>query len=265
MTRLDVYQGDRVTTLLPKATVTKPLYFVERDWECSRWAGGVRDMGFTKEGEARHAVPMVFRLGDIEYHDGHFTYLGREWQLFTFNLLSLSYYGKTYPVLSDVEYDWLANRWASVYGGKTAFTNRQGPERNRNWVTRKEGEMNKDAEKGIGLYSMVCGGASITGMVVTNANRNRMLKVDAFDGTNPPPDINTINFKTDPRIFYATIISDFRISGGYKTYRFAQLENPISHEVKDVPIPIIVSRPAYYPMNDLRAVAGSVKPNPYWP
>lgn len=265
MTRFEVYEGDRVTTLLPKATATKLLCFVERDWECSRWGGRVRDMGFTTDGEERHAVPMVFRLGDIEYNDGHYTYLGKDWQLFTFNLLSLSYYGKTWNMLSDVEYDWLAKRWASVYGGKTAFTNRQGPEKNRNWVTRERGEMNEDAKQGIGLYSMVCGGASISGTVITNSKGSRMLKVDAFDGTKPPPDISTINFRTDPRIFFATIISDHRVSGGYKTFRFAQLANSFTGEVKDVPVPIVVSKPSYYPMEDLRVVTNGVKPNPYWP
>ena len=261
MTQLDIYQGDEVTTLIPQTTTTKPLYFVERDWECSRWASGVRDMGFTNEGERRHAVPCVFRLGDIEYIDGHYTYLNKEWQFFTFDLMCLSYYGKPHGALSDVEYKWIANRWANVYHGTTAFTNRQGTNTNRDYVN----DRNQDAEKGIGIYTLVCGGASLSGLVVTNSKRKQMLKVDAFDGTKPPPDVMTINVNTDPRIFFATIISDTRINSGYRTYRFSQLQNPTSGRVYDLPIPIIVSKPSYYPMDDLRIVVDGIKPSPYWP
>jgi len=247
----------------PKAAtpIVSPLYFTLRDWECSRWAGGVRDMGFTNTGEARHAVPCVFRLGDINYIDGHYTYLNREWQFFTFDLMCLMYYGKVHGALSDVEHQWIANRWANVYHGTTAFTNRQGTNTNRDYVN----DRNREADKGIGIYTLVCGGASLSGMQVTNDKEKRMLRVDTFDGTKPPPDISTIDIRKDPRIFYATIISDKRINGGYSTYRFSQLENPVTKKVYDLPIPIIASKPVFYPMADLRYVADGIKPSAYWP
>jgi hypothetical protein len=210
-----------------------------------------------------HSMPCVFRLGNLEYTDGHYTYLSEEWQFFTFNLLSLSYYGKTYDKLTRAEYRWLAARWANVYDSGTAFTNNQGSDKNRDYVN----NTNEDADKDIGLYSIVSGGASLEGMgVFTNKAGSRMLRVDTFDGTKPPPDISTINWRTDPRIFFATIISDKRVSGGgYSVYRFSQLENPLTHVVHDLPIPIIASKDVYYPMSDLRYVADGVKPSPYWP
>ncbi len=262
---IDIHQGEHVTTLLPKAAVTKPLYYVLRDWECSRWAGKVRDLGFTTDGQPRHAVPMVFRLGDINYIDGHYTYLDEDWQFFTFDLLCLSYYGKTHQALADVEYNWIAERWRGLYASKTAFTNRQGADKNRNWVTRKQSDMNKDVDKGIGLYTLVCGGASLTGTPVLNSKGSMMLRVDAFDGTKPPPNIRTINIRTDPRIFKATIITDKKVPGGYIVRKFTYLENPVTGEVRDCLVPIIASEPVYYPMPDLRIVTSGVKPNPYYP
>lgn len=260
--RFDVYQGDGVTTLRPRTATTRPLYYVLRDWECSRWAGGVRDMGFTKEGEIRHAVPCVFRLGDLEYIDGHYTYLNKEWQFFTFDLMCLMYYGKVHGALSDLEYNWIANRWANVYHGTTAFTNRQGTNTNRDYVN----DRNMDASKGIGIYTLVCGGASLESLgVFTNKTGGRMVQVNTFDGTKPPPDVTKLDIRTDPRIFYATIISDKRINSGYRTYRFSQLQNPTSGRVYDLPIPIVTSKPSFYPMADLRYVADGIKPSPYHP
>lgn len=248
-----------------------PIYtykFVKWDWLSSEYAPGIRDLGFTKSGEPRDSLPCVFRMGEFDNpNNGHYVFLNKEWQFFTFDLLSMSYYNKTHEYLTSVEYDWLANRWAGLYHGGLAFTNNQGTDTNRNYITRKEDDMNLDAEKGIGLYTLICGGASITtiGDVQTNIKGKRVIRVNSFDGTKPPPKSGSINIYSDPRIFFACSITGTKVENGYKVRPFNFLQNPQSGEIKPVPIPIISNKPIYYLYDNLFSYPGIKRDNYLYP
>lgn len=172
-----------------------------------------------------------------------------------FDLSCRIVYGRTHEALTAEEYDWLANRFTGVFGDRTAFCNMKGFDVKANFIT---GERLNDELPAI--YTLVCGGASLSGTVVTNSKGRQMLKVRHFDGTQPPPSAETIDPYTDPRVFFATTITDAKIDGGYKVNRFPQYQG------RDVPVPLIASRDIYYPMSDLRiGGSGPEKPSPYFP
>src|SRR5262249_54747140 len=108
------------------------------------------------------------------------------------------------------------------------------------------------------IYTLVCGGASLSGTTLTNSKGVQMLKVDHFDGTQSPPPVVTIDPYTDPRVFFATTVTSVKIDNGYKVNRFPQYDG------KDVPVPLIASKDIYYPINDLM-LDGTIKLSPYFP
>lgn len=221
------------------------LYFVLRDWERSDFTGEI----------LRPNSPCVFRCGEIDNNlYGHYTRLPQEWQFFMFDLASFVVYnGRYHQELTQAEYDWLAGRFTSVFANTTAFTNNNGFDVNANFITGERLDSGLPA-----IYTLVCGGASLSGTIATNSKGVQMLKMDHFDGTQPPPPVVTIDPYTDPRVFFATTITDIKIDSGYKVNRFPQYDG------KDVPVPLIASKDIYYPMNDL-IVNGTEKPRPYFP
>jgi hypothetical protein len=257
-----VHEGDK--TLLKIATVeSAPLsllpivklstsraplraYRVMWDWEIDEFEGDVRGIA---------PAPCVFRCGERNNNlNGHYTMLNKEWQFFWFDLCCHVVFDCYHQELSKKEYDWLAGRWTGIGGNTTAFTNEKGLDTLRNYVTGER--MNKDEAA---IYTLVCGGATITGAPVKNDNGKWMLKVDHFDGEKPPPPVKTIDPYTDPRVFFANIISNKKAKGGFKVFSFPQLKR------MDVPIPLIASRDIYYPMDNLIEIETVHKTGPYFP
>lgn len=229
-------------------------HFTLRDWERDDFTGEIM----------RPNLPCVFRCGEIENTlNGHYTPLNEEWQFFMLNLLSLSFYMATWNNLTIPEYDWLADRYKGLYADNTAFTNKHGTTTHRNYVTRKADDMNKDAED-MKIYTLICGGASLRGSLAVNSKGEKIIKVDCFDGNQPPPNINTINIHTDERIFFATTITNTPSGEGYKVNKFPYLKDATGY-VYDCPIPLIASMPIYYPIKDLSFYTGAVKKRPYYP
>jgi len=248
-----------------------PAYRVMWDWEID---------GFEKIG--RPNLPAVFRCGEIsDNSNGHYTPLTREWQFFWFDLCCKIFYGRYHQDLTKMEYDWLANKWTSVGGDGTAFTNNHGLDTFRNYPL---GERTKDDDPAI--YTLVCGGASLAGTPVQFTKGKKkmwMLKVEHFDGTKSPPPVETIDPYTDPRVFFATNITNARVrdSGyivknfkegtctpdpkgqvfpeGYKVNPFPQFDG------MDVPVPLIASWDIYYPMKNLVSIGTEKKAIPYFP
>jgi hypothetical protein len=185
----------------------------------------------------------------------HYTKLNKV-AFFLFDLsCKVVFNGRRHQELLPSEYIWLADRFTSVFADTTAFANNHGFDVCANFIT----EENLDAELPA-LYTLVCGGASLAGTMAVNSKGMKMLKVDHFDGTQPPPDVRTIDPYTDPRVFFATIITDNQVPGGYRVRRFPQYDG------KDVPVPLIASRDIYYPMDDLAVLEPIFqKPSPYYP
>lgn len=253
----------------------KPEYRVKWDWEIP---------GFDIE---RPQMPGVFRCGDLDNPlNGHYTRLTREWQFFWFDLCCKVYYGRYHQDLTKAEYRWLANRWTSVGATTTAFTNLHGLDKFRNYVLDENREM-EDPK----IYTLVCGGASLAGTPVLFQKGNKrswMLKVEYFDGTKPPPPVQTIDPGTDPRVFFATTIRKKRIKREYEIVVFNEELNPPGREpakfsggfsvnpfpqfkkngvAQDCPIPLIASKEIYFPLSQLAAIdpAEGQKPSPYFP
>jgi len=49
-----------------------------------------------------------------------------------------------------------------------------------------------------------------------NSRGVKMFKVDHFDGRMPAPLVDTIDPYTDPRVFFATTITDTKVESGYR-------------------------------------------------
>lgn len=244
-----------IAVTFPDATVWQALlepeqarqyYFVKRDWERSDFSGEI----------TRPNLPCVFRCGEILNSTyGHYTELSKEWQFCIMDMAALIVYGRYHFDLTDAEYDWLAGKVSSVFSSAVAFCNNDnGLDVRRNYL------------QGINLtaglpriYTLVCGGASLSGEVVVNSKGIRMLKVDYFDASKPPPDVRTIDPYTDPRVFFATTITGIKVGTGYKVFRFPQYDG------KDVPVPLIASQPIYYPVSDTTPYQATVKRTPYYP
>jgi hypothetical protein len=251
-TGMDIVMNDgQVVTLKPKVILPPTglgYYFVLRDWERADFKGTI----------TRPDLPMVFRCGELDNPQNHyFSALTSAWQFFSFNLFSLVFYGMTWEKLADVEYNWLAQKWASTFADATAFANNHGVDIYRNFITRKAIDQNKDKDLPA-IATIICGGASLQGEVVLDSKGKKMLKVRHFDANQLPPSIDTINIETDPRIFFATTVTGSE-PPDVGCNRFPQLRP------KDTPIPLIAMSDIYYPINDLRFVVGNTKPKPYWP
>ena len=220
------------------------LYRVKWDWELDDFGGEI----------FRPNLPCVFRCGEINNHtNGHYTPLNKEWQFFWFDLCCKVFYERYHQNLTKKEYAWLAKRWTSVGGSKTAFMNQKGLNTKRNYVLGERMDKEEAA-----IYTLVCGGASLAGTRVVNDKGMEMLKVDHFDGKKPPPPVETINPYTDPRVFFATTITAKKIRDGFSVNPFPQFKGT------DVPVPLIASKDIYYPMKDLEIVNGTEKPSPYF-
>jgi len=213
-------------------------YFVKRDWERDDYLGYI----------TRPNMPCVFRCGELgATQNGHYTRLDEEWQFFMFDVTSLSVFGRLHDDLTALEYDWLAQKFTSVFDDGRAFNNNHGFDVFRNYITGER--MNAELPA---IYTIACGGASLGGEVVGN-----YLKVAHFDGNGHPPDPSTIFPYTDPRVFFATTITDTKDGlGGYRVRRFPQYDG------RDVPVPLIASTDIYYPLADLEEYTGA-KRSPY--
>jgi hypothetical protein len=222
---------------------------VKWDWEgLAEYNGGVREVA---------PDPCVFRCGELENNqNGHYVTLTPEWQSFWFELCCKACFGRYSQNLSKGHSRWLALRWTSVGGTTTAFTNGHGLDQFRNYIL----DENRDADPAK-IYTLVCGGATLTGTVVKNSKGTDMLKVDHFDGMKLPPPVETIDPNNDPRVFFANIITArwVKPQGGFKVIRFPQFRG------KDVPIPLIANTDIYYPLNDLEEISAGIKPSPYYP
>jgi len=221
---------------------------VKWDWEgLAEYNGSVRPVA---------PDPCVFRCGELENNrNGHFVALTREWQFFWFGLCCRIYFDGYSPTYPEKESNWLAHRWTSVGANTTAFTNGHGLEIFRNYVL-NESMDSEDAK----IYTLVCGGATLTGTVVRNSKGVDMLKVDHFDGTKLPPSVEIIDPYNDPRVFFANIITSKLVKGksGFKVVRFPQFKG------KDIPVPLIAKTDIYYPLSDLEEITTGVKPSPYY-
>ncbi len=239
-----------VTDLQIKNVSNRPVpvqaWRVKWDWQgLAEYNGGVRPVA---------PDPCVFRCGELEDNrNGHYVALTREWQFFWFGLCCRIYFGRYSPNLPKNETNWLAHRWTSVGANTTAFTNGHGLEVFRNYVLNES----MDAEDAK-IYTLVCGGATLTGTIVKNSKGVDMLKVDHFDGTKPPPSVETIDPYNDPRVFFANIITGKNVKGkdGFKVVRFPQFRG------KDIPVPLIANTDIYYPLSDLEEVTTGIKPSP---
>jgi hypothetical protein len=243
------YEVENFETQLPSILFTHRVSF---DWERDDWTGTV----------TRSGMPCVFRCGELIDNDyGHYVELTKEWQFFWFDLCCKSYYGKYHEELTSAQYSWLAQKWTAVGGDDKAFTNQHGLDYFRNYVL----------NTGIGkqnpaIYTLICGGASTKPLSIVKNNRGMLMaEIPSFDGTKPPPDVRTIDIKTDPRIFMAnSITSKEIIVDGRKTYAinpFPQFQK--NYAPQDVPVPLVSNEPIYYPVKYLVKWEGNVKFNPY--
>jgi len=237
---------------LPMAVTSVPSYRVKWDWE-------------HVEREHRYNCPDVYRLGQKENtNSGHYVVLTREWQFFWFDLCCKVVYGCYHDELTDERRERLAHKWTGVGAQTTAFTNYNGLDRWRNYVLNER--MTKREPK---IYTLVCGGASLAG-VVTSVMRGTkkvpLLKVEHFDGRRPPPPVETIDPYTDPRVFFATIITDNKADpAGYDVEdAFAVIPFP-QFEGMPVPVPIVATEDIYFPMKNLVPITDGKKANPYFP
>ena len=257
----------------PKISLPQPAYRVMWDWE--------RD-DFKVKGLFRPNLPCVFRCGEIKDHNlGHYVPLTREWQFFWFDLCCKIVYGRYHQDLTKIEYHQLANKWTVVGGNTTAFTNKKGLDKFRNYVLKER--LEKEDPK---IYTLVCGGASLAGSLVPFVKGKKskwMLKVNHFDGTRPPPPVETIDPYTDPRVFFANSITSKKIKGKYNVINFEEGSNlpnlkgkeypdggysvnPFPQfDGKDVPVPLIAATDIYYPLTDLVSIDTGQKPSPYFP
>ena len=240
------YAGMTYTSPLVRVESSASRWYVLRDWERSDWTGDV----------LRPNLPCVFRCGELDNaQNGHYSPFGRAWQVFAFNLLALSYYGRV--TMTQDEYRYLGGKFRGVYGAETGFANHEGF----GMVDNPRVDYVNGQDLGAPepkVYTLVCGGATLSGLVAVNSKGAQMLKVDHFDVTQSPPPIETFHWEEDSRVFFATTITDVKVDGGYKVNRFPQLNG------KDVPVPLIASRDIYFPLADVRAVSG-LKPSPYNP
>lgn len=223
----------------------RPLYQVLFDWQRSDFTGTI----------TRPNMPCVFRLGELENsNNGHYTQLTAAWQFFLADLIAMSVYGRAYGSLSRVEKVYIAKRTTAIYSDDRFITNNKGMDVYRNYLLDERMEKELPA-----IYTLVCGGASLAGEIVTNSRGAPMLKVEHFDGTKPPPPIDSIDWRNDPRVFFANSITGTRKEDGYAVYRFPQLAG------RDVPIPIVASRDVYFPLAFTRLLADGKKGYPYYP
>ena len=252
----------------------KPAFRVKWDWEWDDF-----------EEITRPNLPGVFRCGEISDHrNGHYVKLTRDWQFFWFDLCCNIYYDRYHQDLTPQEYKHLADRWTVVGATKTAFTNQHGLDRFRNYVLDSRPD-----EEDPKIYTLVCGGASLAGTPVRFKKGNKstwMLKVAAFDGTNPPPPVDMIDPFTDPRVFFATTITKAKVPGKYPLTVFNESTDPperTTREIRngykvnpfpqfkkedrllDCPVPIVASQDIYFPFKGLVPIDDGVKARPYYP
>ena len=251
-----------------------PKYRVMWDWERDKF----------KE-VTRPRLPGVFRCGELSNNlNGHYVNLTRDWQFFWFDLCSKIYYGRLHQDLTPDEYHWLANRWTSLGATAIAFTNQHGLDKFRNYVL--EERMSKEEPK---IYTLVCGGASLTGTPVLYQKGKMcrwMLKVAHFNGRQAPPPVETIDPYTDPRVFFATTIVNKKIRREYQVTVFEANKEKLTQKTKqfkngyqanpfpqlareggglaDCPVPLLAYEDIYYPMEDLVLIEDGVKPSPYF-
>jgi len=199
--------------------------------------------------------PCVFRCGELNDNEiGHYVDLTEAWQWFWFELCCKTSFGCYSRNLSRRKRTWLANRWEAVGGNWTAFTNGHGIDLFQNFILGERLDREPPA-----IYTLVCGGATLTGEVVRNGKGVDMLKVDHFDGGKPPPPVESIDLYADPRIFFANIITTKPVKDadkkdiGYRVVRFPQFRG------KDVPVPLIANSDIYYPLSDLEEISTGVK------
>ena len=154
--RLDVYQGDQVTTLQPK-TAARPLWMVKHD-------NPVRDIVIRRG----VALPEVHPM----FPNGHFP-LNEQWQ----------------RLWKDINPDLPPLKWRALLGYTVAFTNDQGfdkpgdPRRdyiNGQGLTAVDDRGNPALPK---MELLLCGGATITGR-----SEGTWFYVKTLDGwADPPP------------------------------------------------------------------------------
>ena len=266
-----VLSQDPVTPTLEFSPV---VYRVMWDWERDDF-----------EGVFRPNLPSVFRCGEIsDPSNGHYVDLTREWQFFWFDLCSKICFGRYHQELKPKEYKWLADKWSVLGATKTAFTNQKGVNDFANYVTN-----DRVGEEDPKIYTLVCGGATLTGTPVLfkkGIKRAWMLKVDHFDGTQDPPPVETIDPYTDPRVFFATTITKRKVKGRYQIPVVAEKSNPPGwkfREIKegyrvnpfpqfkkegrllDCPVPLVARKDIYFPLKDLVPINDGVKARPYYP
>ncbi len=241
-----------VTHAVPLAIAPEPAYRVMWDWE-------------RVNKPRRVDCPDVYRCGQKENtNNGHYVTLTREWQFFWFDLCCKVVYGCYHYELTDERREFLAHKWTGVGGQTTAFTNFHGLDKWKNYVLN---ERMKKLEPMI--YTLICGGASLAGTPVTIKKGKvdvPLLKVAHFDGRRPPPPVESINPYTDPRVFFATIITDNRIKlkdqpavDAFAVIPFPQFDG------MPVPVPIVATEDIYYPMKFLIPIEDGKKANPYFP
>jgi len=257
--KLDIHlDSGEVVTLAPKPAGAGRRFYVLPDWLVPGWGGIPRPCAQNSGG-----CPGVMRVGDIENSDnGHNVPMNKDWQFFSFDLMAIVVYGRTHTALSQEEYNWLAQRWSSVYGDTTAFTNKTGAQSRHNWIT---GENAGQPDIALDL-TRTCIGATHVGDVVQDSHGVDMVRLVSFDATNPPPLIDTIDVYSDLRIFFATTITNTKVPGGYKVNRFPQLNEPARGIFRDVPIPLLARWPVHYPLAAMRELAMTESvPSPYFP
>ncbi len=264
-------QGRNPLTTAPRVSAPVPAYRVMWDWEMDNF-----------KAITRSNLPAVFRCGELSNHsNGHYVDLTKAWQFFWFDLCCKIYYGRYHQDLNPKEYKWLADKWTALGSTERAFTNLHGLDKFQNYVL--DTRLNKDKSK---IYTLVCGGASLAGTIVRFPKGNKsiwMLKVVHFDGTLPPPPVETIDPYTDPRVFFATTITKAKVKNpykitvfdeqtggrktkdikeGYKVNPFPQFKTDTG--LVDCPVPIVANKDIYYPLKDLVAIDDGVKPRPYF-
>ena len=228
----------RTAPSLPPEPTRRMLYRVKPDQETHYWNFQVRPIVTDERplppGKLPDA-PAVNRTGEIQDPSNFIrSPLGRKWQFFWADLLSMQKFARVYSELNTTEKDYIHNRLTSVGHSKRAFTNRDGLENRNNYVT---GDIRGEDPK---IDPLICAGSIVEAQEIRSNGVMQMARLNHFDPFQQPPTVTRDLLIQDNRILWATII----YPDGHLT-PFPQLDG------LPVPYPYIARHDVWYPVRDL--------------
>jgi hypothetical protein len=232
-------QPPTATLQPPTATPQPPSaelhrYWVKPDWLSPYWGYKPRDVA---------PAPAVNRSGEIDDRTSfRRARLTEQWQWFWVDLLSLSKYQRVFAELNAEEKANITRAFGGLTGDHLAFTNNAGSA-SKNCYPCGTTDRGEDMR----IDPLICGGNTILGSApVQNKHGQWMVKVYSFNANQTPP-AATLEMLNDPRVLWATIISDVRLpDGSYKLFGFPQLKDGVP-----VPYPYMTMEDYYYPLEEL--------------